>query len=88
VDEMGRKLVIELPNDLENQLTAQAESLNVSLENLILQSLAQLVNSAESAQADPILPLIGTLRLENSDLGENHDQYLSQALQQELNLGE
>ncbi len=85
---MARKLVIELPDDLECQLTSEAQRLNVSLESLVLQSLAQSVNQTSTDEADPILPLIGTLRLENSDLGEKHDQYLSQALQQELKLVE
>jgi hypothetical protein len=85
---MAKTLVLELPDDLEQQLTAQAQKLNVSLESLILQSLTQSVNQVASVEADPISPLIGTLRLETSDLGENHDQYLSQALQQELKLVE
>lgn len=64
---MAKTLVLELPDDLEQQLTAQAEKLNVSLESLILQSLTQSVNQVPSVEADPISPLIGTLRLETSD---------------------
>jgi hypothetical protein len=38
----------------------------------------------DSYEDDPILPLLGTLRFENSDIGENHDNYLRENLQQEL----
>ena len=71
---MTRALLIQLSDELERQLTAQAERLNVSLESLILRSLAQSVNQTATDEADPILPLIGTLRLETSTQGENHDQ--------------
>jgi hypothetical protein len=35
-------------------------------------------------ETDPILSLIGTLHLGTTDLGENHDQYIGEALYQEL----
>jgi phycoerythrin alpha chain len=36
---------------------------------------------------DPIAPLIGTLHLGTTDLAENHDRYLSEALERELTPG-
>ena len=65
---MARTLVIELPDDLEYQLTSEAQRLNVSLESLILQLLAQSINQTATDEADPILPLIGILRLETKAL--------------------
>ncbi|MDX2245089.1 MAG: hypothetical protein NW224_30800 [Leptolyngbyaceae cyanobacterium bins.302] len=40
---MTRTLTIQLPDGLEQQLTHQAQQLNLSLEDFILQSLAQVV---------------------------------------------
>lgn len=71
---MAKTLTIQFSDDLERQLSAQAEQLNLSLEDFIMQSLAQ----SDTSESDPILPLLGTLRFELSDLGKNHDKYLSQ----------
>jgi hypothetical protein len=38
---MARTLVIELPDDLEQQLVSQAEQLNLPVETVVLRSLAQ-----------------------------------------------
>ena len=85
-DEMA-KVEVELPDEMEKQLLVRANLLNISLENPIVQSLA---NSPIMTQADvdPISPLLGTLKAEVNDIGERHDFYLGQALQQELDFGE
>ncbi|WP_375509572.1 hypothetical protein [uncultured Nostoc sp.] len=85
---MAKTLTIQLSDDLESKLTAQAQKLNLSLEDLILQSLSQSAKQENISEFDPILPLLGTLKFDNSDIGENHDQYLQQSLQQELKIGE
>ncbi|MEH2265537.1 hypothetical protein [Nostoc sp.] len=85
---MAKTLKIQLSDDLESKLTAQAQKLNLSLEDLILQSLSQSAKQENISDFDPILPLLGTLKFDNSDVGENHDQYLQQTLQQELKIGE
>ncbi|MDJ0597456.1 MAG: hypothetical protein QNJ37_01215 [Crocosphaera sp.] len=38
----------------------------------------------ENTEIDPLLRLIGSLDIDNTDLAENHDYYLRQALDQEL----
>lgn len=78
---MAKTLTIQLSDELESKLTAQAEKLNLSLEDLILQSLSQSAKQENISEFDPILPLLGTLKFDNSDVGENHDQYLQQTLQ-------
>ncbi|OYE00313.1 hypothetical protein [Nostoc sp. 'Peltigera membranacea cyanobiont' 232] len=78
---MAKTLIIQLSDDLERKLTAQAEKLNLSLEDLILQSLSQSAKQENISEFDPIFPLLGTLEFDNSDVGENHDQYLQQTLQ-------
>ncbi|MEH2201051.1 hypothetical protein [Nostoc sp.] len=84
---MAKTLTIQLSDDLESKLTAQAQKLNLSLEDLILQSLSQLAKQENISKLDPILPLLGTLKFNNSDIGENHDHYLQQTLQQDLKIG-
>jgi len=85
---MAKTLTIQLSDELESKLTAQAQKLNLSLEDLILQSLSQSAKQENISEFDPILPLLGTLKFDNSDVGENHDQYLQQTLQQELKIDE
>ncbi|MEB3151715.1 MAG: hypothetical protein VKL60_22195 [Sphaerospermopsis sp.] len=83
---MSKTLTIQISDELEEKLLIQSKKLNLSLEELILQSLAKSTKMIDSDENDPILPLLGTLRFENSDLGENHDQYLRENLQQELKI--
>ncbi|MDZ8070380.1 MAG: hypothetical protein RMY64_33020 [Nostoc sp. DedQUE08] len=85
---MAKTLTIQLSDELESKLTVQAEKLNLSLEDLILQSLSQSAKQENISEFDPILPLLGTLEFDNSDVGENHDKYLQQTLQQELKIDE
>ncbi|MBO1057801.1 MAG: hypothetical protein HEQ27_15270 [Dolichospermum sp. JUN01] len=81
---MSKALTIQLSNELEEKLLIQSKKLNLSLEELILQSLTKSIKLIDSYEDDPILPLLGTLRFENSDIGKNHDNYLRENLQQEL----
>jgi hypothetical protein len=78
---MSKRLTIQLSDELEEKLLIQSKRLNLSLEELILQSLAKSVKFID--EDDPILPLLGTLKFENSDISENHDHYLRENLQQE-----
>jgi hypothetical protein len=84
VNIMSKALTIQLSNELEEKLLIQSKKLNLSLEELILQSLTKSIKLIDSYEDDPILPLLGTLRFENSDIGKNHDNYLRENLQQEL----
>ncbi len=85
---MSKTLTIQLSDELEHQLKAEAEKLNLSLEELVLQSLGKTLKLQDSDEEDPVLPLLGTLRFENSDIGENHDQYLQESGEQELKIAE
>lgn len=85
---MTQTLVIELPDELQQQLLKQANKLNISLESLVLQSLTKLVSPPSTDESDPLLPLLGTLTAEVSDVGENHDQYIGSTWQQEFGLAE
>ena len=79
------QITIDLPPILQSQLSAQATQLNLPIENLILQAIHQYTaNQPPDPNYDPITPLIGSLDLGTTDLGENHDYYLGQTLLNEL----
>jgi hypothetical protein len=73
---MSKTLTIQLSDELEEKLLIQSKKLNLSLEELIVQSLAKSTKLIDSYEDNPILPLLGTLRFENYDIGENHDHYI------------
>jgi hypothetical protein len=87
---MAKTFTITLPDDLEQALTAQAERLNQSPEEIVLQVISQQLmtllpsNSVPQVETDPLLGLIGSLTIDVPDLAENHDYYIGQALCQEL----
>jgi hypothetical protein len=81
---MAKTFTIQLPEDLELKLTAQAKKLNVSLESLILQSLEQSVTQLELDQDDPLVQLFGSIKTDIKDVADNHDYYIGQALYEEL----
>jgi hypothetical protein len=87
---MAKTFVITLPDDLEQALTTQAERLNKSPEETMLQLLSEQLTSpsrlgaVQQAEADPLLQLIGSLSVDIPDLAENHDYYIGQALYREL----
>lgn len=87
---MAQTFLITLPDDLEQALNAQAERLNKSPEELVLQVLSQqLITSSQTnfiqqPDTDPLLRLIGSLSVDIPDLAENHDYYIGQVLYQEL----
>jgi hypothetical protein len=91
---MAKTLTIQIPDDIEQALTLQAQRLNKSPEEVVLEllslQLTPLQQSQPEVQAiqsdeDPILKLIGSIHIEGiSDLGENHDYYIGQALYREM----
>lgn len=87
---MAKNFVITLPDELEQALITQAEYLNKSPEEIMLQVLSeQLITPSkletlQKTEVDPLLRLIGSLSVDIPDLAENHDYYIGQALDQEL----
>ncbi|MEB3191936.1 MAG: hypothetical protein VKL42_16465 [Snowella sp.] len=84
------KITITLPDDVEQALTIQANFLNQSLEDTLIQVLSKqlktssLLSQEKLLETDPLLKLIGSLNIDISDLAENHDRYIGQTLYQEL----
>jgi hypothetical protein len=81
---MTKMLTIALPDDLEQALSVQAQLLQKSPEELVVQVLSQqlTLTQAESQLAedpsDPLLKLIGSIHSDIPDVAENHDHYIGQ----------
>lgn len=82
-----KKITLQLPESLEQELIQKAQKFNTSLESLIIDALEQY-NLETQQEYDPITPLIGTLQMDQDNLAENHDFYLSEGLHQKLKSGE
>ena len=88
------QVTIDLPDLLQSQLLAQAEHLQISIETFILQAIHQQLTQISftadallppiSPSAQELLSIIGSLNLGTTDLSENHDRYIGEALYQEL----
>jgi hypothetical protein len=83
---MSNSFTIELSEELQQSLINKAAQRQLTLEQLIVQTLHQhfLTDRPDSPATQQILSLIGTLDLGTTDLAEQHDQYLGKALHQEL----
>jgi hypothetical protein len=80
---MRTAVTIQLPEDLECQPMERAAGRDLSLEEVVLESLRQVAQPIAQVEADPIMPLLGTLAIdaETSDVAEHHDAYLGAGLQ-------
>jgi hypothetical protein len=87
---MTNPLTIQLPEDLQQTLLSHAAQTQLTLEQLVLQTLNQqfLQPSTQantpSPEADLLLSLIGSLDLGTTDLAENHDRHIGEAFYQDL----
>ena len=81
---MSQGITIQLPNDLQQILINRATQTHVTLEELILETLAKQFLKSSLLSKEQLIGLIGTLPLGTTDLAENHDRYLGQYLYQEL----
>jgi len=80
---MVNKVTIELPSQLASKLTNQAIEKQIIPEDMIVNLLSQLNENNNVGSIDPITPLLGTLKSDLNDIGENHDLYLGNNLVQE-----
>jgi len=87
-----KTIEIQIDEQLLQQAQAIAESRQRTVQELMIDLLRSLAKSepieveslSETSEYDPITPLIGSLHLGTTDLGENHDYYIGQALLREL----
>jgi hypothetical protein len=80
---MSQAFTIELPDALQQTLIHQATQTHITPEQLIIQALNQYLQPP-TPDTEQLLSLIGTLDLGTTDLAENHDQYIGEALYREL----
>lgn len=93
---MPRTLTITLPDELEQALAQTAAQTNQSAEALILQLLTQKFPPADAVApiapnsaiidftTDPLFQLAGCISSEFTDVAENHDHYIGQAIYDEM----
>ena len=88
---MPKTLTNTLSDDLERALAQAANKTNQTAEDTILQLLTQKLALPPTQQAPksyPLLNLIGCIPTDQIDVADNHDQYISQALYEEMQRGQ
>ena len=81
------QITIDLPEALQQTLIDQATQNQTTPEQLIIQLLTQnLIPTTPSHDLanDPLFQLAGSITSNIPDLAENHDDYIGQALYQEM----
>jgi plasmid stability protein len=88
---MSKTLTITLPDALEQALAQTAAQANQSTEEMVVQLLTQTLmpnSESKSEEADPLMALFGCIKSDIPDLAERHDEYLGQALYEEMHRNE
>lgn len=75
-----KSLTLNLPEDLRQSLEAEARRSRVSVEACAITLLQSLLEPVD----DPLASLVGSLTSEVNDLSDRHDEYLGNAIAQEL----
>ncbi len=80
------QVTIDLPEALKQSLLSQAAQTQTTPEQLILAILAQkfLPPSTPDLSNDPLFQLAGSITSNITDIAENHDHYIGQALYEEM----
>ena len=90
---MSKTLTITLSDALEQALEETAAQSQKSREDIVVQLLTQTLisndkpNSANDTD-DPLMALFGSIESNIPDLAERHDDYLGQALYNEMHLND
>lgn len=81
-----------LAQALDDEAPAVREAATSALQKIGTQPALALLKQTEAAASsitvDPLASLIGTLHLGTTDLAENHDHHIAEALEQELQVSE
>ena len=81
---MSKTITITLPDRLEQAITQARQDTQTTEEQMILQLLSQQLTPLPDPATDPLLKLIGCINSDITDVAENHDYYIGQALYEEL----
>ena len=71
------RLNLNLPEALSNSLSVRAAREGQTPNEFVLNSLERILS--ENTE-DPLLQVLGTLKADTPDLGQNHDKHLAHAL--------
>ena len=71
------RLNLELPDSLSRSLVERAAREGQSPNEFVVYSLTRILNEVT---VDPLLEVLGTLESDTPDIGQRHDDYLTQAL--------
>jgi hypothetical protein len=81
------QITIDIPETLQRSLLSQAAQTQTTPEQLIIQLLAQNLTPTTfppDLSNDPLFKLIGCIDTDISDVAENHDHYIGQAIYEEM----
>lgn len=78
---MGHTLLLDLPQEVYESLVETAQKTGETLEALAVRLLTRTVQSFAD---DPLEPFIGAFKSDIPDWGDKHDEYLGQALWDEM----
>ncbi|MEL6552630.1 MAG: hypothetical protein AAFQ63_04095 [Cyanobacteria bacterium J06621_11] len=82
--QLMQKLKERVVNTTQLSRAEAVNTLNVDQPDIEQRSVGQKTDSILDAGHDALLALAGTLELGTTDLGENHDKYIAEALEREL----
>jgi hypothetical protein len=81
---MVHKLTVELPDEAYEYLCREAGEMKATPEEIADEWLAGTIRRMAN---DPLLQLAGTLECDVPDVSERHDDYIGQALYEEMRGG-
>ncbi len=85
---MGHTVTLQVPENLYKAIQLRAIQHGQTPDSLVTEWLAEAIRRAETAEQDPLVRLFGTISSDVTDVAEQHDYYISQAVSQELHDGE
>ncbi len=81
---MNRTLTLEIPETTFVVIEEQAQTKGIEPSELVMEWLADAMARIQNIEPDPLDELIGGLDVPVHDLAERHDEYLGQALLEEI----
>ncbi len=84
---MLRTIIVEIPETTFVVIEEQAHNKGIEPSELVVEWLDEAIHRIQNVEPDPLDELIGALDAPIHDLAERHDEYLGQALIEEIRNG-
>lgn len=81
---MSDTVVLEVPRELYEALQAQADKKGQKADLLAIEWLIEAIHQATITEDDPLSRLLGTIESDVTDVADQHDSYIGQALVHKL----